>query len=326
MQSKKRILSGIQSTGKPHLGNYFGSMKSCIDLQSQNDSFVFIADLHSLTTFKTASQLTDNIRDTALDYLALGLDPEQCVFFRQSDVPEHCELSWIFSAFTAYGVMERAHAWKDALVKKKKDPTVGLFTYPILMAADILLYQPHLVPVGKDQKQHVEIARDIAEKFNSHFGEIFTLPQEYTPEGIATIFGTDGEKMSKSYGNTIDIFATEEQLKKQVMSIKTDSTALEEPKNPDTCNVFRIYTYLADNQEIANLRDRYLAGNFGYGEAKKILLAKIQQYFAPALAKRIELAAKKDYLEDVLASGAKKAKKVAKQTLDTVKEKIGLIL
>ncbi|MBD3269953.1 tryptophan--tRNA ligase [Candidatus Peregrinibacteria bacterium] len=322
----KRVLSGIQSSGSPHLGNYLGAMKNCIDFQNDNENYVFVADLHALTTIKDKNRLKKNILEVVLDYMALGLDPSKTIFYRQSDLPEHSELTWIFSCITPLGMMERAHAWKDALSKKKKDPTIGLFTYPILMAADILLYNADLVPVGKDQKQHVEIARDIAEKFNSTYGvDLFKLPQEYTPKEVATIIGTDGEKMSKSYGNTIEIFADKNKLKKQVMSIKTDSIPLEDPKNPETCNVFKIYSYFASDLEIANLRDKYLAGGYGYGDAKKLLLNKLLEYFGPFREKRIELEKNMSYIEDVLREGANKARVKAQKQLAKVKKTIGLI-
>jgi tryptophanyl-tRNA synthetase len=325
--TKKRLVTGVKPTGKPHIGNYFGAMKPCLDFQNEYESFIFIPDLHSLTSVRNKEELKQNILDVALDFLALGLNPDTSIFFRQSDLPEHAELSWILGCLTPVGLMERAHAWKDATSKNLKDPNIGLFTYPVLMAADILLYQPDIVPVGKDQKQHVEIARDLADKFNHTFGNTFKLPDEYTPEEIANIIGTDGEhKMSKSYNNTIQIFADESILKKQIMGIKTDSTPVELPKNPQTDTVFKLYSLIADKNEIDNLRDKYLAGGFGYGEAKKLLLSKYLNYFAEARQKRIELAKDLSYLEDVLHTGAQKAKKVASKTLDTVKEAIGLVL
>ncbi|MCC6643382.1 tryptophan--tRNA ligase [Candidatus Peregrinibacteria bacterium] len=327
-QNNKRVLTGIKPSGFPHLGNYLGAMRPAIELQDDfEEAFYFIADLHSLTTVRNAKEHQEFIRGVTLDFLALGLNPQKTTFFRQSDLPEHAELAWIFSCITPFGLMERAHAWKDALAKKLKEPTVGLFTYPVLMAADILLYQTDLVPVGKDQKQHVEIARDIAEKFNSTFGETFKLPTPSIPDNIASIPGTDGEhKMSKSYKNTIEIFAPEETIRKQIMGIKTDSTPVESPKDPEHDTVFKLYALIANTTETENLRDKYLAGGFGYGDAKKLLAEKYLQFFAPAREKRIELAKDLGYLDDVLKSGAQKAKKIASQTLATVKEKVGLIL
>ncbi len=326
--SKTKIsLTGVKPSGTPHIGNYLGAMKPIIDQQGKHQTIIFIADLHSLTTVRNAQELQKNTRDVALDFLSLGLDPDRTIFFRQSDVTEHTELAWIFNCITPFGLMERAHAWKDALATGKKDPTVGLFTYPVLMAADILLYQPDFVPVGKDQKQHVEIARDIAEKFNSTFGETFKLPEPSIPEEIATIIGTDGEhKMSKSYNNTIQIFADDAALKKQIMSIKTDSTPVEDPKNPDTDTVFKLYSYLASDTEIASLRDKYVTGGFGYGDAKKMLLEKYLEFFGPARQKRFELAKDLGYLEDVLKTGATKAKKIASETMESVRQKVGLVL
>ena len=323
---KKRVFTGVKPSGIPHIGNYLGAMKPAIDLQNKYDTFIFIADLHALTTVRDPKEMRENTIGVTLDFLALGLDPKKTTFFRQSDLPEHSELSWILSCITPFGLMERAHAWKDALANKMKDPTVGLFTYPVLMAADILLYQTDFVPVGKDQKQHVEIARDIAIKFNNIFGETFKLPAELTAEEVATIVGTDGvHKMSKSYNNTIQIFTDEATLKKQIMGITTDSTPLESPKNPETDAVFKIYSYIATPKEIANLRDKYLAGGFGYGDAKKMLYAKFQEYFAPAREKRIELAKDLGYLDDVLKEGATKARKTAQKTLETVKKAVGLV-
>ena len=321
----KKILSGIQSSGSPHLGNFLGAMKNHIEMQKNHECFIFIADLHALTTVRDAEKMRKMTHEIAIDYLALGLTPEKTVFFRQSDVMEHSELAWILSCITPLGLLERAHAYKDAIVKNHKEPTAGLFTYPVLMAADILLYKPDLVPVGKDQKQHVEIARDIAVKFNNHFGYTFPLPEPYIPEEVATIIGTDGkQKMSKSYGNVINFFADEPELKKQVMSIKTDSTPLEKPKNPDTCTVFKLYSFFASKEETANFRAKYEKGGFGYGEAKKNLFEKLLDYFGPARKKRIELTKDLKYIEEVLQKGAQKARSVAGETMEEVRSKIGL--
>ncbi|HLG25470.1 MAG TPA: tryptophan--tRNA ligase [Candidatus Gracilibacteria bacterium] len=323
----KRILSGIQPSGNPHLGNYLGAMKNHVNMQKTHESFIFIADLHALTTVRDAKKLHEATMGVAIDYLALGLDPEKTVFFRQSDVMEHSELAWILSCITPMGLLERAHAYKDATAKGMKDSTAGLFTYPVLMAADILLYQPDLVPVGKDQKQHVEIARDIAEKFNTTFGDVFKLPEDHIPADAGYIIGTDGEhKMSKSYGNVIEFFADEKTLKQQVMGIKTDSTPLEEPKNPDTCAVFKLYSYFGSPSEVKDLRNKYEKGGFGYGDAKKILLQKLLETFAPYRQKRIELASDLGYVEEVLKKGAEKARKVAQKTMEKVRRKTGLAL
>jgi len=321
----KRILSGVQPSGKPHIGNYLGAIRQHIEMQKNFECYLFIADLHALTTVRDAALMKKQTYELAVTYLALGLDPQKTAFFKQSDLPEHSELCWIFDCITKMPFLERAHAWKDAQAKGKKEVTVGLFNYPILMAADILLYQPDIVPVGKDQKQHVEIARDIATNFNQTFGETFKLPEPYIKDDVAVVPGTDGQKMSKSYGNTIDLFGTDAELKKQVMGIVTDSIPLEDPKNPDTCHVFQIYKLFADKKEMAELATKYKAGGFGYGDAKKTLLSKLTEYFADARAKYNELLPKKDYVYGVLEDGAKRAKKIASNTLETAKKKIGYI-
>lgn len=320
-----RVLSGIQPSGKIHLGNYFGAIKQQIEMQDTNECFYFLANLHALTTVrdkKTLSQFTLNL---AADYLALGLDPNKTTLFLQSEIPEHSELAWILATLCSPGLLDRAHAWKDAKAKKKKDPTVGLYTYPVLMSADILLYEPDLVPVGQDQKQHIEIARDLAHKFNETYGvDVFKLPEPLIKKEVATVPGTDGQKMSKSYGNTIEIFAEESVIKKSIMGIQTDSTPLEAPKDYKTCNVFNLYKLLATKSEIENLKDKYLAGNFGYGDAKKILLAKYLEYFAEARQKRVALESNMDYLIEVLKEGNRKASIQAKSVLDKVKSTTGL--
>lgn len=321
----KRVLSGVQPSGNPHLGNYFGAMKNHIEMQDKYECFIFIADYHALTTVRDPEKMKKMTLHLVLDYLALGLDPKKTVFFKQSDVYEHAQLKWILDCVTPHGLLERAHAWKDALAKGKKEPTAGLLNYPVLMAADILLYQPDLVPVGKDQKQHVEIARDIATKFNNTFGQVFKLPEPYIPKEVELIKGTDGQKMSKSYGNVIEIFADEATLKKQVMGIQTDSTPLEEPKNPETCNVFYLYSLFATEEEKTDLAAKYKAGGFGFGDAKKLLLSKILKYFAENCKKRIELSSNLDYINKVLEEGAKKATQEAEKTMDKVRSAIGYV-
>jgi len=321
----KRVLSGVKPSGTPHLGNYFGAMKNHVDLQDTHESFIFIADYHALTTVKDPKKMEEKTLHLVLDYLALGLDPKKTVFFRQSDVKEHTELKWILDCITPHGLLERAHAWKDAIEKGLRDPNAGLFNYPVLMAADILLYSPDIVPVGKDQKQHIEITRDIALKFNNLYGDTFKLPEPYIPEDVAIIKGTDGQKMSKSYDNVIGIFADEKTLKKQVMSVQTDSTPLEESKDPDKCNVYYLYSLFANENEKKDLADKYRAGGFGYGDAKKLLLEKTTEYFKPYRKKRIELEKNLDYINKVLADGADKAKKVAEALLDEVKHKAGYV-
>lgn len=320
----KRVLSGVQPSGHPHIGNYLGAMKRHVAHQEEYESFIFIANYHALTTTRDGRMLRDFTTELALDYLSIGLDPQKTTLFRQSDVPEHTELAWILSCITPMGLLERCHAWKDAEAKKKKEPSAGLFTYPVLMAADILMYKPHLVPVGKDQKQHVEVTRDLAEKFNNLYGETFPLPEPNINEEVETVVGTDGEKMSKSYGNTIALFSDDAQLKKEVMGIITDSTPLEEPMDPINCNVFKLYSYFATPTEIENLRDKYLAGGFGYGNAKKTLLAKLHEILDPFRQKRVELKGNMDYVEEVLIQGAKKARLKAQKTLAEVREKVGL--
>lgn len=322
----KRILSGIQPSGKLHIGNYFGAVKQHIELQVGNDCFYMIANLHSLTTMKDGDKLRETTKNLILDYLALGLNPKKASLFIQSDISAHTELAWIFSTLTHMGLLERAHAWKDAKEKGTKDPTVGLFTYPILMACDILLYEPNLVPVGQDQKQHIEIARDIAIKFNNTYGETFKLPEPMIPKEVAVVPGTDGRKMSKSYGNTIEMFADEKDIKKQIMSIETDSTALEDPKDPDTCNVVALYRLVATPEELKTMEDNYRNGGYGYGHAKTALFERFMDYFKPFREKRIELENNMDYLSKVINEGNEKARAQAQSVMEKVKDKAGLSL
>jgi tryptophanyl-tRNA synthetase len=323
----KRILSGIQPSGNPHLGNYLGAIRNHISMQKTHECFIFIADLHALTTVRDPKKLNALSIEVAVDYLALGLDPEKAVFFRQSDLPEHSELAWILSCVTPMGLLERAHAYKDSVAKGMKEPTTGLFTYPVLMAADILMYSPDLVPVGKDQKQHIEIARDIAEKFNNTYGETFRLPDPHIPDDTAYITGTDGvHKMSKSYGNVIEFFADDATLKKQIMGIKTDSTPVEEPKDPDKSAIFNLYRFFATAKEKEELAEKFRAGGMGYGDAKKILLEKVMDYFKPYREKRIELQNDLGYVDDVLKTGAAKARAIAQKTMAQVRAKTGLAL
>jgi tryptophanyl-tRNA synthetase len=320
---KKRILSGVKPTGKAHIGNYLGAMKNHVAMQNEYESYIFIADLHSLTTVKNRAELQTLILDLALDYLALGINPEETTFFRQSDVPEHAELTWVMNCLTPMSMLELAHAYKDA-VAKGSEVNVGLFDYPVLMAVDILIYKPHIVPVGKDQKQHVEIARDLAGKFNRIYGEVFTLPEPYIPEEVAVVIGTDGQKMSKSYGNTIEIFAPEKALKKQVMGIVTDSTPVEAPKDPAKDTIYKFFSYFASEAEKNELADKYRAGGFGYGDAKKLLLQKIMDELGPYRAEREKLVKNMDYVHEVLKKGAEKARIVAAATKAEVWDKTGL--
>ena len=317
----KRILSGVQPSGKLHLGNYFGAIRQHIALQNDNECFYFIADYHALTTIadlqpdkkQRGQTLADQSRDVALDYLALGLDPERAVFFRQSDVPEVTELAWVLSTTVGMGLLERAHSYKDK-VDRGIAPSVALFTYPILMAADILIYRPHLVPVGKDQVQHLEMTRDMAGYFNTAFGvDVFPMPMER--HDVATLVkGTDGKKMGKSSGNSIEIFAEGNALKKTVMGVVTDSTPVDQPKDPTKCNVVALYSLFASAAEMEKMASLYRnpledaesrqGRPFGYGDSKKMLLDKINAYFAPFRQKRKELAANPEHVEEVLRNGA----------------------
>ncbi|VDH04179.1 tryptophan--tRNA ligase [Bergeyella zoohelcum] len=320
-----RILTGIQATGTPHLGNLLGAIIPAIELskQAENESFLFIANMHSLTQIKNAEELKKNTYEIAAAWLACGLDTEKTYFYRQSDIPEVCELSWYLSCFFPYQRMTLAHSFKDK-ADRLEDVNVGLFTYPVLMAADILLYDAEVVPVGKDQLQHLEMARDMGARFNHQMGETFVLPQAELQENTKYVPGTDGNKMSKSRGNLINVFLPEKQLKKQIMSIETDSTPLEEPKNPDTCKVFAIYALIADESQIEELRAKYLAGNFGYGHAKTELLNLILQKFEKERALFNHYMTHLDELETKLQQGADKTRKIAEQTLKRVREKLGM--
>jgi len=318
---RPRILSGVQPSGKLHLGNYFGAIRQHIALQSDSTAFYFVADYHSMTTIQDAALRRSLSVDAAMDYLALGLDPNQATFFRQSDVPEVCELAWMFGTVMNMGMLERATSYKDKIAKGI-EPSVGLFTYPVLMAADILIYRPDLVPVGEDQVQHVEITRDIAERFNRTYSEVFPLPN-YKLDTGAKVPGTDGQKMSKSYGNTIEIFAEGKALKKSVMGIVTDSKPVEAPKDPEACTVFTLYKLFATQEEQAALAERYRAGGMGYGEAKTKLLEKIDVFFAPFRERRKNLAADPAYVEGVLKEGAKKARTEATKTMELARTAVG---
>jgi tryptophanyl-tRNA synthetase len=318
----RRILSGVQPSGKLHLGNYFGAVRQHIALQDEAECFYFIADYHALTTIHDPAVLRQLSTDVALDYLALGLNPDKAVFFRQSDVPEVCELTWILSTVTNMGLLERAVSYKEK-IEKGIDASVGLFTYPVLMASDILVYRSHVVPVGKDQVQHLEMTRDMAERFNQRFGEVFPIP-DVRLDKESKVPGTDGQKMSKSYGNTIDIFAEGKPLQKVVMGIQTDSTPVEAPKDPTRCNLFALYSLFATEDEKTALAARYRAGGMGYGDAKKLLLQKIDSFFAPARERRRQLAADPEYVEGVLRRGAQKARAEARATMALVRKAVGM--
>lgn len=318
-----RILSGIQPSGKLHLGNYFGMMKQAFQLQDQGDAYLFIANYHALTTVHDRERLLTDTWDVALDFLACGLDTSRTVFFRQSDVPEVHELAWLLSVVTPMGLLERCHSYKDKLAKGFA-PSHGLFAYPVLMASDILLYQSNLVPVGRDQKQHVEVTRDIAIKFNNTFGEVFTIPEPSIVEEVAVILGLDGQKMSKSYGNTIELFGDPKETKNKIMKIVTDSKGLEDPKDPETCTIFSLYKLFATPEQRAQMEANYRGGNYGYGHAKKALLAIFEETFAPFRAKRDELAKNPDYVESVLKKGAERAREAATVTLDKARKAVGI--
>jgi tryptophanyl-tRNA synthetase len=319
-----RILTGIQSSGRPHLGNILGAIKPAIALSQDenNDSLFFIADLHSLTTIKDAQQRIDNINATAAAWLAFGFDTTKNIFYRQSRIPEVCELTWYLNCLTPFPMLANAHSFKEKS-DKLADINAGLFTYPVLMAADIIMYDAEFVPVGKDQKQHIEMARDIASAFNHQYGETFVLPEAKIDESVMTIPGTDGQKMSKSYGNTIDIFLPEKELKKQVMSILTDSKPLEEPKDPDTCNVFSLYQLIATTSEIEQMRKKYLAGNYGYGHAKKELLELLINNFSKERALFDQYMTNPKEIDEKLKEGEVKARKIALTVLHKVRTKLG---
>ncbi|ATA89068.1 tryptophan--tRNA ligase [Capnocytophaga stomatis] len=319
-----RILTGIQSTGTPHLGNILGAILPAMQMAQdpKNESFLFIADMHSLTQIKNGEELRFNTYSVAATWLAFGLDIEKVVFYRQSDVPQTTELSWYLSCFFPYQRLTLAHSFKDK-ADRLEDVNAGLFTYPMLMAADILLYDAEIVPVGKDQLQHLEITRDVASRFNHQMGETFVLPQAKIEERIMIIPGTDGEKMSKSRNNFINVFLPEKQLRKQVMAIQTDSTPLEEPKNPDTCNVFALYKLIASEEQTQQMHANYLAGNYGYGHAKQALYELLLEKFAQPRQKFNYYMENLDELEKILQEGALKAQKTANEVLKRVREKVG---
>lgn len=319
-----RILSGIQPSGALHLGNYFGMMRPAIELQNQGEAFYFIADYHSMTSLFDAAQRRRNVLDVALDFLACGLDPERAVFFRQSDVPEHCELAWLLSTVTPMGLLERCHSYKDK-VAHGIAVNHGLFAYPVLMAADILIYDSNIVPVGRDQKQHVEVTRDIAIKFNETYGQTFVLPEPQIRTEVALVPGTDGQKMSKSYGNTVEIFGEEKAQRKKVMSIVMDSRTPEVPKpDADQNNAIRLLRLVAPPEVAKEVEDRLRAGGYGYGDLKKTLFENYWNFFAQARMRRKELESNLDYVESVLRSGAERARQIAVPVLKKARRASGL--
>jgi tryptophanyl-tRNA synthetase len=323
-----RILSGIQPSGVLHIGNYFGMMRPAIALQKEGETFYFIADYHALTSLRDPKALRENSRRVALDFLACGLDPDKGALFRQSDVPQTTELAWILSTIAPMGLLERAHSYKDKLARGMS-ATVGLFGYPVLMAADILIYDSDVVPVGKDQKQHIEITRDLAVKINETYGSepgrsIFKLPEPRIQAATEVVPGIDGQKMSKSYGNNIDIFGDEKEARKRVMSIVTDSTPVEAPKDSATSAILQLYSLFASKGEIAEMRERFQKGGTGYGDFKKQLFEKLWEYFSPMRKRREEILADKSYIDNVLARGAKRANEVADQVMQRVRRAVGL--
>src|SRR5213594_2391032 len=318
-----RILSGIQPSGVLHVGNYFGMMKQAIALQNEGEAFYFIADYHALTSVRDPDVLRENVRRVAVDFLAAGLDPERAALFKQSDVPQVTELTWILSTVAPKGLLERAHSYKDKLARGLA-PMVGLFSYPVLMAADILIYDSDVVPVGKDQKQHIEMTRDLAGKMNEQFGQIFKLPEPRINPATQVVPGLDGQKMSKSYGNNIDIFGDEKETRKRVMSIVTDSTPVEASKDPTNSTILKLYSLIASKDEIADMRTRFEKGGTGYGDFKKQLFEKLWDYFAPMRNRREEILADKSYIDDVLARGARRADKIANQVMSRVRGAVGL--
>jgi len=319
-----RILSGIKPSGTLHIGNYLGMIRPMVESQERGQLFCFIANMHSLTTLFDGPQMARNSVNALIDMMALGIDPERSVFWLQSDVPEVAELTWYLGNVTPVGLLERCHAYKDAQVKGVP-ANHGLFSYPVLMAADILLYQSNIVPVGKDQKQHVEVTRDIAAKFNAAYGEVFALPEPQIAEAVAVIPGIDGNKMSKSYGNTVEIFGEEKAVRKRIMSIVTDPAPVEAPKDPDKSVIYSIYKLFADEGEAAAMAERFRAGGYGYGEAKKELFETLWSCFEPFRRRRGELADNLDYVNEVRKKGADKAKEAASATLKRVREAVGVI-
>jgi len=319
-----RILSGIQPSGAPHLGNYFGMMLPSVELQSKGECYYFIADYHALTSLEDPSQLSSRSIEVATDFLACGLDPEKTVLFRQSAVPEVHELAWYLSTITPMGLLERCHSYKDK-VERGISPNHGLFAYPVLMAADILLYESDIVPVGKDQKQHLEVARDLAQKFNQAYGETFKIPEPAIRGEAATLPGIDGQKMSKSYGNTIGLFAPENEFKKRVMAIKTDSTAVADPKPVQDSVILALARCVATADQVSDMEASMLRGGVGYGDYKKQLFGMLWESFGPLRARRSELAKNPDFVLNVLHRGAREARATADKVLAKARRAVGIV-
>jgi tryptophanyl-tRNA synthetase len=321
-----RILSGIKPTGLPHIGNYFGMMRPAIEWQERGDAFYFIADYHALTTLQDAALMRKYSRGVALDFLACGLDPQKATLFRQSDIRGIGQLTWILGTLTPMPMLENAHAYKAAVERGGSEPVnLGLFAYPVLMAIDILIYQSNIVPVGRDQKQHVEMTRDLAIKFNRTYGETFTIPEPSILPGVETVIGLDGRKMSKSYDNTIELFAGEKALRKKVMGIVTDSTPVEAPKDPGNSAIVALYRLFASKDAVEDMERRFRAGGTGYGDFKKELFGAMWTYFEPMRRRRAELEADPGYVERVLAEGAEKANALAEKTVREVRQAVGLV-
>ncbi len=318
-----RILSGIKPSGTIHIGNYFGMIRPMVESQNRGQLFCFIANMHALTSIFDRRQMLTYTNEAILDLYALGIDPEKSVFWVQSDVPEVAELTWYLNNVTPVGLLERCHAYKDAMAKGIPANN-GLFSYPVLMAADILAYQSNIVPVGKDQKQHLEVTRDIAIKFNSTYGEVFTIPEAEIIEELSVIPGIDGQKMSKSYNNTIEIFGEEKEIRKKIMSIVTDSMPVDAPKDPDNSTIFALYKLFATPQQREEMAQRFRAGGLGYGTAKKELFEIVWEYFAPFRKKRDELSKNEDYIKEIRIKGEQKARKIATETLDKVRSLVGM--
>ncbi len=320
---KPRILSGIQPTGVLHIGNYFGMIQRAIALQNDGETFYFIANYHALTSVRDPEVLRANCRGVAIDFIACGFDPERGTLFMQSDVPQVTELCWILSTVAPMGLLERAHSYKDKLARGLQ-ASAGLFTYPVLQAADILIYDSDLVPVGKDQKQHIEIARDLAVKMNETYGHVFKLPEPHIHAATETVPGIDGQKMSKSYGNTIDIFGDEKETRKRVMSIVTDSKPVEAPKDPASSTVFHLFSLFGSKEEVGEMRERFEKGGTGYGDFKKQLFERLWEHFQPMRKRREELLADKLYVDELLVSGARRANEVANEVMTRVRAAVGL--
>lgn len=325
MSNKKVLVSGIKPTGRLHVGNYFGAIRQFIELSEKCESYVFIADLHALTTIQSREQLNQYTLDIAVDYIALGLNPEKVTVFRQSAVPAHSELTWIFNCLTTVPYIMRAHAFKDAQAKNK-EINIGLFDYPVLMAADILLYSPDIVPVGNDQKQHLEIARDIAEKFNRTYGELFKLPEQFTIDEVGIVPGTDGQKMSKSYNNTIGLFDDRGEISKAVMKIPTDSKGVNEIKDPESCKIFALHKLFSDKSNLENIRDRYVTGRIGYKESKEILIESIVSFNEPFRKKRKLIESDLDTVKEIIDEGNERARNIADRKMSEIKRAVGLTL